>query len=105
MMKKLVSGLCIATALLAVGTTSAFAAKNPNAPAWCSTKQACAFVDADGDGICDYYNAKQHAWIDADGDGICDTCRRTLAVDWDGVCDHTRMHAHNGTGKQNGRCR
>ena len=45
----------------------------------------CAYVDADGDGICDY-----RAYRDQDGDGICDDC------------PHNGIPARDGTDLQRG---
>ena len=64
------------------------------------------YVDANGDGICDYFT-------DKDGDGICDNCnwegrpgngcgRYFVDKDGDGICDN---YAVRGTGRGAGRGR
>lgn len=60
--------------------------------------QACgrAFVDADGDGVCDNFgNGRCAGYVDADGDGVCDNyaagngCGRVFVDEnGDGVCDN-----------------
>ena len=60
-MKKLRIGILAAAMVLAVGTTSAFAA---------GPGRGLRYVDANGDGICD--NAGQYCrYVDANGDGSC----------------------------------
>ena len=60
-MKKMRIGILAAAMVLAVGTTSAFAA---------GPGRGLRYVDANGDGICD--NAGQYCrYVDANGDGSC----------------------------------
>ncbi len=66
----------------------------------------CAFVDADGDGVCD--NASlHHRFVDEDGDGVCDLhCAGFDDGDGDGVCDlcgGEHYHAFGGCSR-NGSC-
>ncbi len=52
-----------------------------------SLPSACAFVDADGDGICDNVSL-HHRYTDDNGDGACDLhCAAFLDKDSDGLCD------------------
>lgn len=62
MMKKTLVGVLTAVVVLSAGATSGFAA--------CSGRWRN-FVDADGNGICDYAG-RTCRYIDADNDGICD---------------------------------
>lgn len=60
-MKKMRIGILAAAMVLAVGTTSAFAA---------GPGRGLRYVDANGDGICD--NAGQYyRYVDTNGDGSC----------------------------------
>ena len=59
-MKKAFLGVLAATIVLSAGTTTAFAA---------GPGTGCNYVDANGDGICDYAGSAC-AYIDANGDGI-----------------------------------
>lgn len=63
-MKKTLAGILVMAMVLSLGATTAFSAGPGNG--------RC-FVDADGDGICDYAGSRC-AYVDADGDGICDNC-------------------------------
>lgn len=89
-MRKAFLGVLATMITLSVGTTSAFAAipgAGPN------------YVDANGDGICDYANSIC-AYIDIDRDGICDICgakhgncltvdeKNFVDVNGDGICDN-----------------
>ena len=64
-----------------------------------------AFVDADGDGVCDRYaDGRCGGYVDADGDGVCDacgaeanSCKGYVDADGDGVCDN--YAAGNGCGR------
>ena len=96
-MKKLAIGIAIAVMVLSIGAMSVLAAS-----------EAPGYVDADGDGICDYAvscgmrcgNGDGAGFADEDGDGICDrraSCgmrrgngRRANFVDadGDGACDN-----------------
>lgn len=56
----------------------------------------CNYIDSDGDGICDYcgsFHSSGSAFVDADGDGICDyyavgQCGGFVDADGDGICDY-----------------
>ena len=64
MLKKVLPSVLAAALLLSIGTTSAFAAGLGQGPY---------FVDANGDGICDYAGTGcSKNFVDADGDGVCD---------------------------------
>lgn len=94
-MKELVIGITIAVMVLSISAMSAFAAS-----------EAPGYVDADGDGICDYAascrirRGNGAGFVDEDGGGICDRSasggmrcgngRRTHFVDsdGDGACDN-----------------
>lgn len=82
-MKKFVTGIAVMAAALFVNGASIFAAELPAVPG---------YMDADGDGICDYCGVSC-SFVDADGDGICDNYAAlcgmgTGYVDADGVCDY-----------------
>lgn len=85
-MKKLLIGIAAMTFTVSIGTTTAFAAGN----GWGRN-----FIDADNDGICDYYNTSC-PFIDSNGDGICDNCGLGMCAmgagfvdaDGDGICDN-----------------
>lgn len=64
---------------------------------------ACAnYVDADGDGVCDYRGTRgaggAGCWTDANGDGICDNCGGYVDADGDGVCDNRGSRGSAGCG-------
>lgn len=44
----------------------------------CVASACASYVDADGDGVCDYRGTRgaggAGCWTDADGDGLCDNC-------------------------------
>lgn len=61
-MKKGLTGILTAAVILSISTTTVWAA---------GPGTGCRFVDADGNGICDYAGS---GCCDADGDGICDSC-------------------------------
>ncbi len=91
LLKRTCAGVLMAAAVLAVGTTSVFAA-GPGA--------GKNFTDANGDGICDCRETVCR-YADANEDGICDSCGRNqkdcpsqngcgkyfVDADHDGVCD------------------
>ena len=52
----------------------------------CDHRTSCGYVDADGDGVCDRCAAR--GYVDADGDGLCDRCGLQACVDADGDCRH-----------------
>lgn len=59
--------------LLALGTTSVWAAGRwSSGRSICNNQGAgCAYMDADGEGICDNHGTNC-AYVDADGNGVCD---------------------------------
>ena len=69
----------------------------------------CSFADADGDGLCDSCGTAHLRGmagagcggnlVDADGDGICDNLTDT---DGDGVCDNSARGHGRGRGNGNG---
>lgn len=61
-MKKVFLGILAAAILVSAGATASLAA---------NMGSGCRFVDANGDGICDYAD-DGCAYVDADNDGICD---------------------------------
>lgn len=75
--------------VLSLGAATAFAA---------SPGSGGNYVDADGDGICDYAGSVC-SFADADGDGICDNLTDT---DGDGVCDNSARGHGRGRGNGNG---
>lgn len=81
-MKRVLTGIVATALVLSLGVTTAFAA------GWGHGRN---YVDADGDGVCDYYAGGRY-FVDADGDGICDNCDGTgwhyVDTDGDGVCDY-----------------
>jgi hypothetical protein len=103
--------LILAFAVLLVGAVSAAAqtAQNPAAPVQAGTSVGPNFVDANGDGICDYYQSGTRRgrmgaarggygpgggagnrgvgpnFVDANGDGICDTYQSGAARGGAGV--------------------
>ena len=76
-MKKFAVGLLALTLALTLGGTALAAgygagwrqADRTDCP-WCGA--GCAYVDADGDGVCDNRAGGGYHYVDADGDGICD---------------------------------
>ena len=96
-MKKRIMAMVLA-AVLCMGVTGALAAYGRG------------YVDADGDGVCDYAGTgcgacgKGHGYVDADGDGVCDyagtECERygmgrgSVDADGDGVCDNAGYGAY-----------
>ena len=69
--------LALAVAAIAMASVAAIADDEPVAPV---QEQTHAFVDADGDGICDNHTGERKGlglgtranFVDADGDGVCD---------------------------------
>lgn len=84
--RKAVVGVFVAGMVLSIGATSAFTA---------GPEYGRNFVDADGDGACDYAGTACR-YIDSDHDGICDNRgrgklgygRNFVDTDADGVCDN-----------------
>ena len=93
--KTMVSILAAVTAV-SIGATSAFVAGYRSGQNYACQKNedsrgnsgaVCAYVDADGDGLCDTCGAAC-PYVDADGDGLCDTCGAACPhVDGNGLCD------------------
>ncbi len=56
----------------------------------------CAFIDKNGDGICDNGDSHCANFVDADGDGLCDNrdnhCTNYSDANGDGVCDNCSGH-------------
>ena len=123
-MKKIITAIAAAALVLTVGVTGALAA----GPGWgrraagggtsrYHAQSVCRYVDADGNGVCDYCGANRAActgggqyFIDADGNGICDHCGRMdgscgtgryyTDANGDGVCDHYAAGGgHHGQGR------
>lgn len=72
--------------------------------------QACgrAFVDADGDGVCDNYaqGGRGQGYVDTDGNGVCDNYAGNgggrggyVDADNDGICDNYGQGLGNGCGR------
>lgn len=101
-MRKKFLGALIAAAALSAAPMTVFAA-----PA--STTVCTAYVDADGNGICDNCNAVHQGcnYVDENGDGICDNYaaggrgRYCIDADGDGICDN--YLTGNGCGRGRGR--
>lgn len=101
-MRKIIAGLAIGAAAAALGGTGALAAGSGAGAAalcrqeaqavcdWCKERGA-GFVDGDGDGICDHYEAGQPARRGSTGQGRA------------GQADAGRGGAHHGSG-HHGRC-
>lgn len=80
-MKKVIVGMMTGAFVISMCAATAFAA-GP----WCghhggcATGSGCAYVDANGDGVCDscgtYHRVRRagggYYFVDANGDGICD---------------------------------
>ncbi len=70
-------------------------------------KADCAWVDENGDGICDNRGpGKGQHWVDEDGDGICDNRGSGKEQHWvdedgDGICDNWGIRA---AGRGAGKC-
>ena len=102
----------VVVALLSVATVSLALAQGPDAetpPVDCP-----AFVDEDGDGVCDsrgsdWSNGRGHRFAVADADGVCDgfvdedgdgVCDNFADEDGDGVCDSRGGDWRNGRGRR-----
>lgn len=73
-MKKIRIAALSAAIVLTLGVTTAFAAGGRFARlnGGCrNAGQGIYYVDANGDGVCDYHGANCN-YVDADGDGVCD---------------------------------
>ena len=77
-MKKIWMGLASVVLVMTLGVTGALAAGHHgqglhHTAASSSGTYGTYFVDANGDGVCDYHgtNCGGH-FVDADGDGVCD---------------------------------
>lgn len=123
-MKKIITTIAAAALVLTVGVTGALAAgpgRGRQAAGGGASRYhaqtVCRYVDADGNGVCDYCGAYRAAYtgggqyfIDADGNGICDHCGRMdgscgtgryyTDANGDGVCDHYAAGGgHHGQGR------
>lgn len=102
-MKKLAVGAVVAALVVTMGAGSVFAMgghhsgwRNVNASTTTSTGYR--YVDANGDGVCDWYGTGHSCgmgFVDADGDGVCDYCGNGYGAGYgyvdangDGVCDN-----------------
>ena len=59
----------------------------------------CRYVDADGNGVCDYAGSGVCNYVDADGDGICDYAGNACGhvdADGDGICDYCGRYHRGG---------
>lgn len=81
-MKKSFFSILAIIVILSAGSATAFASGgNRCCFDGVSRNGFCAFVDADGDGVCD--NAGKGAsckFVDADGDGVCDNAKSRKSV-------------------------
>lgn len=98
-MKKILAGILTAVLVFSLSTASVLAAGRG-----CRRN----FVDADGDGVCDYAGSYCR-YTDENDDGICDNCgalagacggQNFVDADGDGVCDN---YAAGGCGAGMGR--
>ena len=74
-MKKFAVGLLAGALALTLGGTALAAGHGAGwrqADRGDCLRGGCAYVDADGDGICDNRTGGARAYVDADGDGVCD---------------------------------
>ena len=106
-MRKWMVGALTAALVLTLGSTALAAghgagwrqADRTDCP-WCGA--GCAYVDADGDGVCYNRTGGGYCYVDADGDGVCDN--RTgggyhyVDTDGDGICDNWTDGGHHGGG-------
>lgn len=102
-MKKAVLGILSAAIVLSLCAATAFAAYPCGRHHRSTASSRCAYVDSNGDGVCDVCGVK-HAnclsgkgtcFVDSNGDGICDNCGSYhrcgewfVDADGDGICDH-----------------
>lgn len=105
-MKKFLTCVCVLALMIAVGSTSVFAAGGRRG-------RRCANVDRQT--VCDYYNT-EYKYVDSDEDGLCDTCGLShwrgegcgaayVDEDEDGICDNRAAGTcQNGSGLRRGRC-
>lgn len=81
-MKKSFFSILAIIVILSAGSATAFASGGNRCFDGVGRNGFCAFVDADGDGVCD--NAGKGAsckFVDADGDGVCDNAKSRKSVD------------------------
>lgn len=127
-MKKVILGIMTGVFAVSVFAATAFAA-GPRCGhhAAYAGGSGCAYVDANGDGICDnrgtyhrgYMAGTGCAYVDANGDGICDSCGAYrqyhmagsgcggyyfVDADGDGICDHYGLGQGHGRGHGHSRC-
>ena len=115
-MKKIWMGLTAVVLVMTLGVTGALAAgHHGRSTRYVSTSTSSVyyhhgtgFVDADGDGICDYHGANcGTGFVDANGDGVCDyhgtNCGTGFVdADGDGVCDYHGTNCGTGLGSHHG---
>lgn len=104
-MKKLLTNITVLALVFSIGSADALAANANNT-------RGRNFIDADGDGICDYCDTYCE-FVDADGDGICDNygsgkCRtgrgrgrNFIDADGDGICDNAKKKTYSRQRKNN----
>lgn len=104
-MKKVLFGILGTAIVLAIGTTSAFAA---------SPGLRRSFIDADSDGIYDNIQNGICSYVDTDADGVCDNrgknhdnCpagdgKNFVDEDGDGICENFASDQGKGNGCRNG---
>lgn len=120
-MKKVLTGITATVLAVSLCAATAFA----SGP-WCGHHAAwggyggCAYVDANGDGICDSCGTYHWGYmagagcgghfVDANGDGVCDTCGVAhtnyggyfVDADGDGICDNYGTGLGHGCGRGHG---
>lgn len=107
-MKRFAVGLLALTLALTLGGTALAAGHGSG---WrqadredCPWRGAgCAYVDANGDGVCDNRTDGGRCYVDADGDGVCDDRtgggRCYVDANGDGICDNWTDGGHHGGGR------
>lgn len=132
-MKKVLTGIATTVLTVSLCAATAFAAGprcghhfNAGGNGACyGAGSGCAYVDANGDGICDSCGTYHWGYmagtgcgghfVDADGDGVCDVCGVAhtnyggyfVDADGDGICDNygTGLGLGHGCGRGHGsRC-
>lgn len=129
-MKKVVAGIVVAALVATMGAGSVFAMgghhggwRNANTNTVSTTGYQ--YVDANGDGVCDWYGTQSgcgingsqgcgYGYVDADGNGVCDNygtgagCGIGMGCGYgyvdangDGVCDY---YGTGVSGSHHGRC-
>lgn len=107
--KKIITGIAVAALILSPCTVSFSASEtaksksisNPDQKSVCSfCGKTCSFTDKNGDGVCDFYAARNGSkanpgqnFVDDNGDGICDNYKKNK-------CGYSKQKRGNGSGKQ-----